>query len=74
MLARMTSKNQLTLPKKLVQQFPGARFFDATAEEGCIRLTPLRLQRADEVRAKLRQLGLTEGDVREAVSWARRRA
>jgi cysteinyl-tRNA synthetase len=31
------------------------------------------LQKADAVRAKLRELGITERDVAEAVKWARRR-
>lgn len=37
-------------------------------------LTPVRLNRADAVRAKLADLGLTEKDVAEAVAWSRKRA
>lgn len=72
MLARMTSKNQLTLPQAVVSRFPGTKFFDVRTEGGDIRLTPLRLQRADAVRAKLAELGITEQDVFEAVQWARK--
>ena len=31
MLAKLTSKNQLTLPKAVVGQFPGARYFEVRA-------------------------------------------
>ena len=35
-------------------------------------LTPVRPTRADEVRAKLAELDLTDADVAEAIAWARR--
>jgi hypothetical protein len=73
MLAKLTTKNQLTLPKRVADQFPGARYFEIAAEEGRIVLTPVRLQRADAVRAKLAKLGIGERDVAAAVKWARRR-
>lgn len=73
MLAKLTSKNQLTLPKKVVEQVPGVDLFQVEARNGRIVLTPMRLQKADAVRAKLRELGITERDVAEAVKWARRR-
>ena len=34
-------------------------------------LTPVRFRRADAVRAKLADLGITEDDVADAVAWAR---
>ena len=72
MLAKLTSKNQLTLPKVVVNDFPGSKYFDVTKENGRIVLTPVRLNRADAVRAKLTELGISEADVAEAVDWARR--
>lgn len=72
MLAKLTSKNQLTLPKKVVSTFPGAEYFDVTRENGRIVLTPVRLNQADVVRAKLDDLGISEDDVAEAVAWARK--
>ena len=72
MLAKLTSKNQLTLPKVVVADFPGSKYFDVTKENGRIVLTPVRLTRADAVRAKLTELGISEADVAEAVDWARR--
>ena len=71
MLAKLTSKNQLTLPKAVVADFPGSEYFDVTQENGRIVLTPVRLNRADAVRAKLAELGISEADVAKAVDWAR---
>jgi hypothetical protein len=71
MLAKLTSKNQLTLPKSAVQAVGQAQYFDVAVREGQIVLTPVRIQRADAVRAKLSALGLAEADVTDAVRWAR---
>jgi bifunctional DNA-binding transcriptional regulator/antitoxin component of YhaV-PrlF toxin-antitoxin module len=72
MLAKKTSKNQITLPKKIVDHFPGTDYFDVREESGRIVLVPMKTSRADEVRAKLEALGITETDVQDAVEWARR--
>ena len=71
MLAKLTSKNQLTLPKAALSSYQGTQYFDVTEDNGRIVLTPVRINRADAVRAKLADLGMTEGDMVEAVSWAR---
>ena len=39
-----------------------------TKENGCIVLTPVRITRAGDVRAKLAELGLSEADVADAVA------
>ena len=72
MLAKLTSKNQLTLPKALVAQMDAAEYFEVSVENGRIVLTSVRVQRAQAVRDKLGQLGITEEDVDAAVAWARR--
>ena len=72
MLAKMTSKNQVTLPKRVIAAVPSSEYFDVTEENGRIVLTPVRINRADAVRAKLAELGLSGTDVAEAVAWARR--
>jgi hypothetical protein len=72
MLAKLTSKNQLTLPKAVVAAVQGTEYFDVTEENGRIVLTPVRINRADAVRAKLEELKLSEADIADAVSWARR--
>ena len=71
MLAKLTSKNQLTLPRAVTAAVDAAEYFDVTAENGRIVLTPVRVNRADGVRAKLAELGLSEADIADAVAWAR---
>ena len=71
MLAKLTSKNQLTLPKAVLASCRGTKYFDVTEDNGRIVLTPVRINRADAVRAKLADPGMTEDDVVGAVAWAR---
>ena len=71
MLAKKTTKNQITLPKKIVEHFPDTEYFDVREQGGRIVLIPLRPSRADEVRDKLEALGIAESDVQDAVEWAR---
>ena len=71
MLAKLTSKNQLTLPKAVLAHCPTAEYFEVTEENGRIVLTPVRVGRADAVRAKLAEVGLDEKMVEDAVNWAR---
>ena len=70
MRAKLTSKNQLTLPKAVLSSCRGAKYFDVTEENGRIVLTPVRINRADAVRAKLADLGISEEDLADAVTWA----
>jgi hypothetical protein len=73
MLAKMTSKNQITIPKKIIDQMPGVKYFEVELKEGKIELKPLAIYETDleKIRAKLKQLGLKPESVREAVKWAR---
>ncbi|MBG1269093.1 AbrB/MazE/SpoVT family DNA-binding domain-containing protein [Nostocaceae cyanobacterium CENA357] len=71
MLAKLTSKNQLTLPKSITREIGEAEYFEVKVERGQIILTPVKIQRADAVRSKLADLGLSEQDVADAVAWAR---
>ena len=77
MLAKKTSKNQLTLPKEVVKSFPDAEYFDVSVKDRKIILMPVRITPADAalegIRDKLKKLGITEGDVAEAVKWARKK-
>jgi len=70
-LAKLTSKNQVTLPESVTSAVGPAEYFEVEAKDGQIILTPVRIQRADAVRAKLAALDLTETDVANAVAWAR---
>ena len=71
MLAKITAKNQLTLPKSLTQAVGATEYFDVQAREGQLILTPVRIQRGDAVRAKLAELDLSADDVADALAWAR---
>ena len=71
MLSKITSKNQLTIPKEIIKNFPSTEYFEITAENGRMILTPVRINGADKARQKLAELGITENDIKEAVNWAR---
>ncbi len=71
MFAKMTSKNQLTLPKSITSVVEASEYFDVEVRNGQIVLTRVRIQRSDAVRVKLAELGLQEQDIRDAVKWAR---
>jgi hypothetical protein len=71
MLAKLTVKNQLTLPKAVAKNFAGVEYFDVSTDGSCITLRPLQRSKADEVREHLAQLGITEQDVKDAIAWAR---
>lgn len=73
MLAKLTSKNQLTLPKAVMKEFAGTRYFEVRAEKGRIVLVPARAASLDAVWEKMQSLGVGEHDVEEAVRWARKR-
>ena len=72
MLAKLTSQNRLTLPKAVLSDFPKSDYFEVTKENERIILTPVRLARADAVRAKLAELGISVADAADAVTCARR--
>lgn len=72
-IAKKTSKNQITLPRSVVERFPGIDYFDVREEQGRIVLQPVRPGGADEVRSKLAALKITERDIEAAVRRARRR-
>ena len=71
MLAKLTSKNQLTLPKSVTAAVGVTEYFEVEARNGQIVLTPVRIQRGDAVRAKLAELDLQDKDIDDAVAWAR---
>ena len=76
MLAKKTSKNQITLPKSIVRQLPDVAYFEVSLREGEIVLKPAMVSaaggRLKTVRAKIRALGLSEKDIEDAIAWARR--
>jgi hypothetical protein len=77
MLAKKTAKNQLTLPKDISDKFPGVDLFDATVEDNRIILLPVKVvpikASVESIREKMSLLGITENDVHDAVTWARKK-
>jgi AbrB family looped-hinge helix DNA binding protein len=71
MLAKITTKNQITLPKAITKAIGPTEYFEVEMRDGQIVLTPVRIQRADAIRAKLAELELDETDVADAIAWAR---
>ena len=76
MLVKKTSKNQITLPKEVLKNFPEVDYFEVRAEEDRIVLIPVRTIPSnitlERIREKIKKAGLTGKDVEEAVKWARR--
>ncbi len=75
MLAKLTSKNQITIPKAILSQVPKTTHFDVAFRDGAIILQPVQVTGSDveEIRRKMASLGLGEDSVAEAVRWARER-
>jgi hypothetical protein len=72
MLAKLTAKNQLTLPKAITDALGLIEYFDVQTRDGVVALTPVRIQRADAVRTKLAELDPRQPNIEAAVTWARR--
>ena len=70
-LAKKASNNQITLPKAVITRFSEVEYFEVSTDGECIILRPLQKSRADEVRARLAQLGIAKQDVTAAISWSR---
>jgi len=70
-IAKKTSKNQLTLPKKVVERFPDVEYFDVRVDDAQITLVPVRPGHLEQVQTRLKRLGISDRDVRDAVAWAR---
>ena len=60
----------MPLPKSVTETVGSTDYFQVETRNGQIILTPVRIQRADAVRAKLTELGIDERDVADAVVWA----
>lgn len=70
MLAKLTSKNQLTLPKSVTDSLGPVQYFEVQVQAGQVVLTPVRIQRGDAVRAKLAELDLGDEVFAQALAWA----
>jgi hypothetical protein len=66
---RKTSKNQLTLPKKVVDRFPDVEYFEVLVHDSRISLVPVRPGQMQDVQRRLERLGISEENVADAVAW-----
>lgn len=73
-LAKITSKNQLTLPKSVTQALGPVQYFEVQEKAGQIILTPVRIQRGDALRAKLAELAIDDKTLDAALDWAQKAA
>jgi hypothetical protein len=75
MLAKLTTKNQITLPREVVKGFKGIEYFDAIVQNGRIVLEPVRIRPVTAdlagIREKMERLDVVEEDVVEAIRWSR---
>ena len=73
MLAKLTSKNQITIPKAIMKDLPPVDYFNVVLQDGIIILEPVQVANTatESIRAKMHRLGLTEDSVADAVRWAR---
>lgn len=73
MLTKLTSKNQITIPKDVLSKLPKVQYFEVEYKEGVILLKPVKVYGTDlgGIREKIKKLGISEECVGEAVRWAR---
>lgn len=77
MLAKKTSKNQVTLQKKILKDIPDTDHCAVSLREGIVLLRPVTMTehgtRLAAVRKKIRDLGIEPTDINQAIQWARGR-
>jgi len=71
--AKITSKNQIAIPKKIMDQIPDTRCFEVDFIDGAVVLKPLRTYSTslEAIRSKIKALDLKLDCVREPIKWAR---
>ena len=76
MLAKLTSKNQITLPVEMLKPFDGVQYFEVREAEGVLELSPVRTQGGEsaleKARRRFKEKGFDESTIAEAVKWARK--
>jgi hypothetical protein len=75
MLIKLSSKNQLTVPRKILDKLPNTKYFDVELKGGTLVLKPVEVVETnlEPIRQKIDSLGLKEDCVAEAIRWARSR-
>jgi hypothetical protein len=76
MLAKLTSKNQITLPKSAVMAFEGTTYYDVEVVSQGLLLRPAKIhvvsQTLEGARKKFKEKGFNEDTIAQAVKWARK--
>ena len=73
MLCKRTFKNQITLPKRVMEKFGDVEYFDVEQQRGKIILRPAEMKPCvslARIRNKITSLGLQDKDIDEAISRA----
>ena len=76
MLTKKTTKNQLTIPKALLDRLPATDYFDAEVVCDALVLRPVQMVPAvdiNRVRDRLEHDGVGPDEVKRAVRWARKK-
>jgi len=73
MLVKLNSKNQITVPRKILASLPDTKYFEVELENGALVLKPVELVKTklEQIQRKMTDLGLKEDCVAEAIRWAR---
>ncbi|HNS32224.1 MAG TPA: AbrB/MazE/SpoVT family DNA-binding domain-containing protein [bacterium] len=76
MLCKLTYKNKITLPRKVVDKFGKVEYFDVQEEKDRIILRPVEIKPRVSlscIRENIESMGLTEKDIDDAIFQARRK-
>jgi len=76
MLVKRTFKNQVTIPKQIMEKFSDVEYFNVSLEDDEIVLRPVEIKEKSllltKVKEKIKALGLKEEDITEAIKWSRK--
>jgi len=76
LLTKKTTKNQLTIPKALLDRLPPTDYFDAEVVCDALVLRPVQIVPAvdiDRVRDRLERDGVGPDETKRAIQWARKK-
>ena len=75
MLVKLSSRNQITIPKKILSKLPPVKYFEVSYEDGVIILRPVQTTSITltTIREKIKKLGLSEDAIAEAIECVRKR-
>jgi hypothetical protein len=75
MLIKLSSKNQITVPRKILARLPNTKYFEVELKDGALVLKPVEVVETNlkQIRQRMDSLGLEENCVAEAIRWARSR-